>query len=347
MIEEVFADCAPIFIVGAPRSGTTLFHHMLNAHPAIAVADEVIFFDLILRARAVVPELDSKPRIDQLFTLLPAMDHVRYWRGTEALLAEVRERLVEDARPSYQKLYLFIMQAYASERGARRFGDKTPWNVRHLSTLVRWFPRCRIFHLVRDPRASVASRRRLPRTSKDVLTNAVKWQLDVRCATQFLASAAAGAPSMIEIRYEDLVQDPRPVLERACAFMDEDFDPRMLAAHGSRDVMFKDQPWKEGVFEPVFTASVAAWQRELKPAQVALIELLVGREMERYGYVRANISRLQRASMLAQLPLEVVAWARFKASEIARRRRERHIQFYYKSSDLYRVLVRTLFSRRR
>jgi hypothetical protein len=219
--------------------------------------------------------------------------------------------------------------------------------VRHLSTLVRWFPRCRIFHLVRDPRASVASRRRLPRTSKDVLTNAVKWQLDVRCATQFLASAAAGAPSMIEIRYEDLVQNPRPVLERACAFMDEDFDPRMLAAHGSRDVMFKDQPWKEGVFEPVFTASVAAWQRELRPAQVALIELLVRREMERYGYVRANISRVQRVSMLAQLPRELLAWARFKASEIARRRRERHIQFYYKSSDLYRVLVRTLFSRRR
>ena len=75
--------------------------------------------------------------------------------------------------------------------------------------------------------------------------------------------------------------------------------------------------------------------------------MLVGREMERYGYARADISRLQRASMLAQLPQELVAWARFKASEIARRRRERHIRFYYKSSDLYRVLVRTLFTRRR
>jgi hypothetical protein len=346
MIEEVFEDCAPIFIVGAPRSGTTLFHHMLNAHPAIAIADEIIFFDLILRARSVVPELDSKPRIDQFLTLLPAMDHVRYWRGTEELLAEVRQRLIEDARPSYQKLYLLVMQAYARERRGRRFGDKTPWNVRHLATLVRWFPRCRIFHLVRDPRASVASRRKLPRTSADVLTNTVKWQLDVRCATQFLASVAS-TPPMMEIRYEDLVQAPRAVLERACAFIEEDFDEQMLTSHSSRDVMFKDQPWKEGVFEPIFTASVAAWQRELKPPQVALIELLVGGEMQRYGYARTNSSLLQRAALLTQLPRELMAWTRFKATESARRRRERHIQFYYKSSDLYRVLVRTLFSRGR
>jgi hypothetical protein len=237
------------------------------------------------------------------------------------------------------------MQAYAMERRARRFGDKTPWNVRHLSTLVRWFPRCRIFHLVRDPRASVASRRKLPRTSQDVLTNAVKWQLDVRCATQFLANAAASATRMMEIRYEDVVQDRRTVLERACAFMDEDFDEQMLSSHSSRDVMFKDQPWKEGVFEPVSTDSVKAWQRELNPAQVALIESLVGPGMKRYGYVRTNTSMLQTGSILTQLPRELVAWARFKSSEMARRRHERHIQFYYRSSDLYRILVRGLFSR--
>ena len=89
-VSEVFEDCAPIFIVGAPRSGTTLLERMLDAHPAIAIADEIIFFDIILQARERVPELDSPERIRHFFDLLPAMDHVRYWNHADEILSQVK-----------------------------------------------------------------------------------------------------------------------------------------------------------------------------------------------------------------------------------------------------------------
>lgn len=343
--DESFPGHAPIFVVGAPRSGTTLLTRILDAHPAIALTDEIIFFDIILKARAEVPALDSAERIDRLFELMPAMDHVRYWRGMEATLAETRRRLLAAPRPSYALLFLLLMQVHAEQKGARRFGDKTPWNVRHLERIVGIFPDARIIHLVRDPRANVASRRRLPDTSQDVLSNAVKWRLDVLAARRFAEGPLATPARFHELRYEDLVQEPEARVRAICAFIGEPFAPEMLAFHTDHDVMFKDQPWKEGVFRPVNTGSLEQWRKALSPAQARLIELVCAREMARHGYPADAAASLTRVA--AQLPRELGAWLRFKRQEAARRRQERGIRFEHRSGALYLLLLDLLRSRLR
>jgi hypothetical protein len=339
---EAFPDCAPIFVVGAPRSGTTLLTWILDAHPAIAIADELIYFDIILGARAEVPALDSPERIARFFELLPTMDHVRYWRGMEGVLAEVRRRLMATPRPSYDRLFLLLMQVYAERRGARRFGDKTPWNVRHLERIARMFPNARIIHLVRDPRAHVASRRKLPRTSNDVVTSAVKWKLDLVAARRFASSPLATPASFLELRYEDLVREPEAQVRRVCAFLDERFEPGMLAFHADHDVMFKDQPWKEGVFRPVHAGSLERWRAELSPAQARLIELVCGSEMRRHGY--APDSPAAPLATALQLGTELRQWRRFKREDKARRRRESHIRIVHGSLPLYRLALSHLRS---
>jgi hypothetical protein len=79
--EEAFEHVSPIFIVGTGCSETTLCDRILDAHPDIAIADEITFFDIILKARSVIPELDTAERIGRFFEILPRMDHFRYWHG--------------------------------------------------------------------------------------------------------------------------------------------------------------------------------------------------------------------------------------------------------------------------
>lgn len=340
---QVFSDVSPIFVVGAPRSGTTLLSRILDGHPALGIADELIYFDIILNVRSVIPELDTPERIERLFQLLPKMDHVPFWQGMEQVLAETRRRLLADPAPSYPRFYLLLMQVYADQRGAVRFGEKTPWNVRHLDEIVALFPQARIIHLVRDPRANVASRRKLPRTSRDVVTAAVKWKLDVLAGRRFATGPNATPANYIEQRYEDLVADPEPQVRRLCAFIGEPFDPRMLALEREPDVMFKDQPWKEGVFKPVHTGSLQAWRKELTPAQARIVELVCAAEMRHFGYPLDGGGSLLGAGL--RLPAEAVDWIGFKRADAKRKKAATDIEFAHGSLPLYRLLLNTVRAR--
>jgi hypothetical protein len=344
-VERVFSDVAPIFVVGAPRSGTTLFQRILDAHPRIGVADEIIYFDIVRNVRHEVPDLEAAGAIDALFERLPTMDHFHHWNGLDETLAVVRKELIEAPDPSYPLFFVKLMQVYARLRGKVRFGDKTPWNVRHLDEILAMFPDARIIHLVRDPRANVASRVELPRTSKDVLTAAIKWRIDVEAAQRFAEGGKAHAGNYLELRYEDLVGDPEPWVRKVCTVVGETFDPAMLDYHQTRDVMFKDQPYKEGVFKPVNTASVDAYKKRLRPAQIRLIEAVTRGSMKRLGYQRLPAGEGGYGAMPLQLAREVAAWRRFKVEERQRIAAETDIKFRSGSTSLYGQLLRQTLRR--
>ncbi len=345
MNTATFRDVSPIFIVGAPRSGTTLLSRILDSHPSLGIADEIIYFDIILQARSVVPELDTPERIERFFELLPRMDHVRYWQGLDEVLAEVKRRLLAEDTPGYPRFYLLVMQVYAEQRGAARFGEKTPWNVRHMDEIVALFPEARIVHIVRDPRAQIASRRKLPRASRDVVTMAVKWKLDVEAAARFADGPNATPENYMELRYEDLVAGLEPQIRRVCEFLREPFHTNMLTFHREQDVMFKDQPWKEGVFRPVHTDSLQAWRKELTPSQARIVEIVCGAEMHRHGYAADSGGSALGAAV--RLPAEALQWLRFKWRESVRKRTDTEIEFAQGSLPLYRLLANLVRGRPR
>ncbi len=337
---------APIFVVGAPRSGTTLLERLLDAHSEIAIADEIVFFDFVLALRRRVPELDTPERRQAFFELLPELDHVRFWHGVEAVLERVRDDLERAGnRASYRLFYVQMLRRYAEARGKRRFGEKTPWNIRHLGTIRDWFPDARIVHIVRDPRAQVASRRQLPRTSRDVLTNALKWRMDVDLGRSEL-SRWPRPENVAEVRFEDLLARPEQELARICRAIGVRFEAGMLEFHRRSDLMFRDQPWKENVLRPLGAVATDRWREELGPGQIALVECVAGRTMRALGYVPEHGAPRRQLLALRALPGELRAWRAFKRRQAA----ELGAPLSRELSDLatrnmYRLLLRWAFGR--
>jgi hypothetical protein len=258
----------------------------------------------------------------------------------------VRRRLEADPRPTYEKLYRFLLEGNARAHGARRGGEKTPTNVRYLDRLVAIFPNCRVIHIVRDPRANVASRLKVPWTSDDVVTNALKWKVDVLCARAFVERHGRGRELCKEVLYERLVAAPEAELREICRFLGEEFDERMLRYHESARRFVRDEPWKEGTLRPAHASSIEAWRRELSGAQTFLVERITAPLMRRYGYAEAGVGPAARILSPLAFLREAARYARWKVGEQRSRRREGAV-IYGDNGRLYGMLVRAVLRGRR
>src|SRR6201999_2292997 len=119
-----------------------------------------------------------------------------------------------------------------------------------------------------------------------------------------------------EVRYEDLVQAPEATLERVCEFagLETDAVGEML----DRPRGGLDPRWHRRVAEPISAAPLDRWQAELTPAQVALVELAAGPQLQRFGYepsAAAAPTAKDLKELRRQRRLRAVKWARYAAAE--------------------------------
>lgn len=271
------SDPGPIFIVGAPRSGTSLLRVHLDRHPAIGLCDETYFFYYVARRRRAFGDLSS-PANRRVLT--DAYLATRRIRDLGLDLAELSARLDRDGT-DYPAFFATILKTYAEAHGKARWGEKTPHHAREIETLCAWYPSCRIVHLVRDPRDVVASLLRMPWGSPSVVQNARLW----RELTQPAGSASRGRPNHLSLRYEDLVEDPEATLRYLCEFLGEPFSPEMLVTDPEARAR---EPWFQRALGEVTRDRRGAWLRELSAEQARLVEWIAGPTMREHGYERTH-----------------------------------------------------------
>lgn len=285
---------APIFLVGCPRSGTTLLRRMLDAHPRVAIAPETFFVYKFWRHRCCYGDLRNDANLDRLVGDLLA------FRGVADVDLD-RDVLLEKARRGdrrYATLFALFLRRFAEECGAAVVGEKTPNHVFYLRLLQKWFPAARFVHVLRDARAVVNSWRGLPWSSGRLWRDAARWREHVAAARR---SRTGGA--LRTVHFERLVRAPERELRRLCAFLELDFTPAMLRFHEERgegrgvSLNTEREPWKEKATRPLDPSVAERWKGELASAQVAQIEGRAGREMRRWGYA-------------PQTPRGLLAWAR-------------------------------------
>ena len=196
-MSNLISKKSPIFIVGSPRSGTTLLRLMLDSHPNISCGPETHF---LTQFKHVISG-NSWERIKNFGF------EKSYWNSNIANFFD-----------SFQK-------EYACNRGKQRWADKTPGYTLELDFINNLFPDCQIIHIIRDGRDVVSSHR--DRWGYKVALKSTKtWQKYVSAAREF--SHTISSERYIEIRYEGLVSDTEPTLRNVFEFLNEPWDPIVL-----------------------------------------------------------------------------------------------------------------------
>lgn len=224
--EGACEDGTPVFILGMPRSGTTLVETILSSHPKIAGAGELTFW------------MDRSGMMD---------------RGGPAAVA--RETLDEFATD-----YLKVLRAVSAD--ALRVTDKMPFSFLWLGLIHPALPNARIIHCRRHPVDTCLSiygtnfqmRRGFFSTRGDLVFYYNQYERLMELWRQVLPS-----DRFTEIAYEDLIANREEETRRLVEFCEVPWDDACLAPEQNRRVVKTASMWQ--VRQPVYSSSVARWKR--------------------------------------------------------------------------------------
>ena len=214
-----------VFVVGCPRSGTTLLQRMLDHHPRLAVANDTHFIPRALEE--VIPQAvaDVAGPVDP--PLSPELVEwvLGYHRFARLGLVEAIVRQAAAEAATYRDFVSALYSEFGRLHGKPLAGEKTPDYVRRLPLLHAVFPWVRTVHIIRDGRDVALST--LEWASEDkgpgklelwqdepVAVCALWWQWQVR--TGMRDGAVLGPSRYHEVKYEELVAARSDAAERCC-----------------------------------------------------------------------------------------------------------------------------------
>lgn len=234
----------PLFVLGMPRSGTSLVEQILASHPAVFGAGELT---LLLRLPDRLSALLQQP----------------YPRCVDGLDQSLCARLAAE--------YLAILRKPAPH--ALRVIDKTPFYFTVLGLIQLLFPRARVIHCQRDALDTGLS------CFANRFTDSVPFVYDLaeigayyRDYRRLMAHwRATLSLSMLEIRYEDLVANLESVSRRMIEFCGLEWSDRCLAYHQTERVVQTASSWQ--VRQPIYASSVQRW-RHYEPWLGPMIQAL-------------------------------------------------------------------------
>jgi Sulfotransferase family len=274
---------APIFVIGAPRSGTTLLRIMLSSHPRIYIPPESDFIPRLYLGRARAPMSRSRA-VRDLHIILANGRFLREWHDPVpepaafvAALPEVTPAILLDA----------LYHSYAAQHGATRWGDKSPIYTRYIPLLDEIFPSAQFVHLIRDGRdAALSTLAAYPdRFYVDMYFAARSWRQRVRAARH--AGVALGPARYTEVRYEHLTTNPEAVLRPLCDFLGEDYAPAMCEPHKLARELLRPEGRHGAVREPLH-ANSGGWRSRMPVTDQRLFHAVASDLLAELGYDAAE-----------------------------------------------------------
>lgn len=273
------SDFQYVFIVGCPRSGTTLLQEMLNMHPDIAIAPELFFLRLIYSKRNKVGDLSQESAQNRL---IQKIYQINGFKELQWESQNFRTWLADNVQ-TYSELYRGILDYFGEKKRATVRGEKTPNNVLYMDTITELIPDAKFIHIIRDPRAVVKSWKTIPWSTGTIVGDAKKWR---KYEEAYYKTNSQIKDNSLSIRYEDLVEKPEFTLKKLMSLLNRDYIPEMLSfyQHFPTSYSTTKEPWKEKTHSPLDPDRLYQWQQELHSEEISKIEGICHKIMIQWDY---------------------------------------------------------------
>ena len=288
----------PLFILGNPRSGTSLLRLILTSHSKVLIPPECGFIIWLQNKYFDWQSSDNnlRSRREAFLKDLSESRKFEIWSLDVKLLEEI---ILANQPDNYGELCALVYSAYGRSREVKYdiWGDKNNFHIHYLNELHSIYPKSRMLHIVRDGRDVACSYQEVmeskfnnpyaPKLSTGISEIAREWSNNVQKVNQFLTSL----PEMdgMTIRYEDLVQKPAETVHSICSWLGIHFEETMLHFYhkNALEKMEPDQTmdWKKRTKQPISGETVGRYLNLLSSKDQELFLQFASNELGLFKYL--------------------------------------------------------------
>ena len=285
-----------VFILGNPRSGTSLFRLMLNSHSMINATPECGFLHWWYKKYA---DWDSScvtsNRLDEYISDLESSKRIEDWKMD---YAQLKEKIVQENPDNYAKLGEIVYVFYGEQKGkkAKVIADKNNYYINHFNDLNEIWPDAKYILVVRDGRDVACSYLNMetlvtnspykPKLSTDIKTIAKEWLTNNQNVLSF--SESLNNNQFMVIRYEDFVTNSELYLTKVCNFLGLNFEPEMLNYY-IKNAKEQDEPlssldWKKKTLEKPDKENIGKYKMELEKESIVEFNAIATDLLQKFNY---------------------------------------------------------------
>ncbi|WP_026934161.1 sulfotransferase family protein [Christiangramia echinicola] len=290
-------DAHPLFILGNPRSGTSLFRIMLTSHPNICIPPECGFIQWWYSKYKNWSKTDStnEIRVTSYIEDLKSSKKIETWNLD---FSDLHKLIVKSMASNYAELSFCVLQQFCSQqnKNAIYLGDKNNYYIHHLDIIREIYPTAKYLAIVRDGRdvaCSYKNLKNLKSTSKykpilptEIGEIAEEWRENNLKLLNF--GEMIGTKNFTFIRFEDLLTNSEGTLQSICSFLQIDYNIEMLK-YAENNINNKIEPdklvdWKKKTFLPPDSSSIGKYKYELTRNEIETFQSVNSDLIDLLGY---------------------------------------------------------------
>jgi hypothetical protein len=282
------------FILGNPRSGTSLLRIILNSHPNIVAPPECGFSHWWLQKYQDwdINDLHTKRKTEFLNDVLGSKK-METWRLNNDRLS----KLVEQRKPSnYSELIDCVYLCYkTNESVISAIIDKNNYYVNHLGDLPKIWPNAKYIFIIRDGRDVACSYLEVnelksdskykPKLPTEISTIAEEWSANNQNILSFLRQ---NNKKYIMVRFEDLISDTKDKMMQICQFLNIQYHENMLNYFNNSSLIMKEPletlDWKKKTLEMPDASKNGRYKNDLSQTQIETFNRIANENLNIFGY---------------------------------------------------------------
>lgn len=282
-------DIPIFFVVGRPRSGTTLLRTLFDAHPNILVPPEC---QLIVNLYPKYGKTKNwtEDRIKSFYEDLQTQWRFDLWPLEQKNL--YRSLMACKGQNDFGTICKVVYQEYRSifKHGMLlALGDKNPGYTIYTKRLLKIFPEAKFIHIIRDYRDNFVSIRNVDFELPFISVTVSKWRYFVR---RFRKASNQHPGTHLEIKYEDLVSDPESKFRELCEFIGVPFSDKPFDFYKKSEEVLKIYPndlilkYHSSLLKKINTSRTGLWKNELTESELRVADAVAGKLADSTGHGR-------------------------------------------------------------
>jgi hypothetical protein len=281
---------APIFIIGNPRSGTSLLRLILHSHSQICIPPESHFF-------LWLEEKYSQWEMTLLDAYLIDLFNSTKFETWEISEKKLKAFIIEQNPASYAQLNSLVYYAF-NKNPAKKvlfWGDKNKLWKEKLRSIVKHYPKAKFIHLIRDGRDVACSFKEIahknlqtkyaPKLPTEISSIANRWVENVNFIERFLSEL--NPTNTFSIQYENLLRNMQTELTPIAAFIGIELEPQMFEYYNQSKESIEPAAffqWKEKLQSPPDVDNISKFRHQLTLEEIATFNRIAQRELQFYNY---------------------------------------------------------------